>query len=153
MIKVHVSLNVSNVAQSVEFYRKLFGIAPVKHKVDYAKFDVAEPPINFTMNQAPSTSGGSLSHMGIQVASTEAVLAERERLTAAGLLAEDEMNTTCCYAVQDKIWLTDPDGHRWEIFHILEGDVDSPNVEGASCCPKPVAEAGPEASKSTACCG
>ena len=145
MAKVHVSLNVSDVARSVEFYRRLFGVAPVKHKVDYAKFDVAEPPLNFTMNQHPVGAPGSLSHLGIQVASTEAVLEARARLQASGLLTEDEMATTCCYAVQDKIWLSDPDGHRWEIFHVLEGDVGAPNVEGSCCVPTEPTEDG-------ACC-
>lgn len=133
-MKAHVSLNVRNVAESVDFYRRFFGVEPVKLKADYAKFDLEHPALNFTMNERPSLPPGSLSHLGIQVESTEAVLAAKERLQAAGLVSMDEMDTTCCYALQDKIWVTDPDGHQWEVFHVLVGDTDVAEDAAAACC-------------------
>jgi catechol 2,3-dioxygenase-like lactoylglutathione lyase family enzyme len=146
MSKLHVSLNVADVAASVEFYRTFFGAEPVKLKADYAKFDLVEPLVNFTLNQVPSMRGGTLNHLGIQVESTEAVLAARKRLQEAGLLTEDEMQTDCCYAFQDKIWVSDPDGHRWEVFHILVADTENRN-EAAGCC-----QPAPEPTAVSACC-
>lgn len=146
MLKLHVSLNVANVAASVEFYRTFFGAEPVKLKADYAKFDLLEPSVNFTLNQVPSLRGGTLNHLGIQVESTAAVLAARKRLQEAGLLTEDEMQTDCCYAFQDKIWVSDPDGHRWEVFHIVVADTDNRN-EAAGCC-----QPAPESTDVNACC-
>src|SRR5438128_6084177 len=101
-LKAHLSLNVRSVERSIEFYRKLFGIEPSKVRTGYAKFDVQNPPLNFTLNEGPVNGRGALSHLGIQVASTEDVLRTRQKWGAAGLLTRDEMETSCCYAVQDK---------------------------------------------------
>src|SRR5437588_6490139 len=110
ILKPHVSINVRNVEASIAFYRKMLGIEPSKVRRGYAKFDVAEPPLNLTLNERAGAAGGALSHMGIQVASTGDVLALRERWRAAGLETFDETGTSCCYAVQDKSWVADPDG-------------------------------------------
>ena len=134
MPKLHVSLNVADVAASVEFYRKFFGAEPVKLKPDYAKFDLAEPSVNFTLNQRPYESGGTLNHLGIQVESTDFVLAAKKRLQEVGLLTVDEMGTNCCYAIQDKIWVHDPDGHQWEVFYVIQGDVAPAENQDATCC-------------------
>lgn len=137
MAKPHVSLNVSNVAESVAFYTRFFGVEPVKRKPDYAKFDLADPPLNLTMNErAPSESGehGRLSHLGIQVESHAGVEAARQRLEAAGMIALDEEDTVCCYARQDKVWATDPDGNQWEVFFVIEADVDAVDFQGDACC-------------------
>jgi catechol 2,3-dioxygenase-like lactoylglutathione lyase family enzyme len=116
--KVHVALNVTDVNRSVEFYRAMFGLEPLKWKPGYAKFDVAEPPLNLTLNQAAEIEGrGALNHLGIEVSSSADVLAAKERLRA-GLVTADEMNVDCCFALQDKTWITDPDGYRWEIFTV-----------------------------------
>jgi catechol 2,3-dioxygenase-like lactoylglutathione lyase family enzyme len=116
-LKPHLSINVTNVAASTEFYEALFGVPPTKMKSDYAKFEVTNPSLNFSLNQAPKVQrGGAFNHAGIQVDSTEAVLAAKTRLTEAGLAAFDDMDTICCYAKQDKIWVRDPDGTAWEIF-------------------------------------
>lgn len=121
--KVHVALNVSDVGQSVKFYRAMFGMDPVKWKPGYAKFDIIEPPLNLTLNyQDKVTEQGALSHLGIEVASTTDVLAARQRLREAGLTTTDEMNVDCCFALQDKVWVHDPDGYRWEIFTVKVGD-------------------------------
>ena len=131
-LKPHVSLNVRNVEESIAFYRKLFGIEPSKVRTGYAKFDVQNPPLNISMNEAPATTGGGLSHLGLQVASTADVLAMKARWEAAGLATRDEMQTSCCYAVQDKTWATDPDGHEWEVFVVLEDNL--PETPSSGCC-------------------
>ena len=121
--KIHLALNVNNVEKSVEFYRAMFGAEPVKWKPGYAKFDVAEPPLNLTLNQDGAVKErGALNHLGIEVPSTNDVLAAKERLQKAGLITADEMNVDCCFALQDKIWITDPDGNRWEFFVVKIGD-------------------------------
>ncbi|HZA57329.1 MAG TPA: ArsI/CadI family heavy metal resistance metalloenzyme [Candidatus Udaeobacter sp.] len=121
--KVHIALNVSDVNRSAQFYRAMFGIEPVKLKSGYAKFDIAEPPLNLTLNHDSQLKGrGALNHLGVEVASTEEVLAARERLQRAGLSTFDEMNVDCCFALQDKTWIADPDGYRWEIFTIKVPD-------------------------------
>ena len=119
--KVHVSLHVKNVEESVRFYSALFDAPPTKVKPGYAKFDLDQPSINLTMQQASHCCLQGLSHLGVRVNSTEEVLAVKQRLNAAGIKTLDEMNTTCCYAVQDKIWLSDPTGYRWEVY-VFKGD-------------------------------
>ena len=123
VLKAHVALYVGDVGRSVEFYRKLLGLEPCKVRRGYAKFDVQEPPLNLTLNERAGVARGALSHMGIQVASTADVLALRERWRAAGLETFDEMGTSCCYAVQDKTWVADPDGNEWEAFVVLEDNL------------------------------
>jgi catechol 2,3-dioxygenase-like lactoylglutathione lyase family enzyme len=147
MSKMHVSLNVTNVARSVEFYRRFFGAEPAKLKPDYAKFDLADPAVNLTMNERqPHDAGeqGHLSHLGIQVEGHDAVEAARQRLEAAGMIALDEKDTVCCYARQDKVWATDPDGNRWEVFYVMEADVDAASFQSEACC-VPVEETAEEA--------
>jgi catechol 2,3-dioxygenase-like lactoylglutathione lyase family enzyme len=134
-LKAHVALNVKDVARSTEFYRRVFGLEPSKVRRGYAKFDVQEPPLNLTLNESASVERGALSHMGIQVASTADVLALRERWRAAGLATFDEMGTSCCYAVQDKTWVTDPDGNEWEAFVVLEDNLPEQAKAGACCAP------------------
>ena len=129
-LKAHLALNVSSVEQSIQFYRKLFGIEPSKVRTGYAKFDVHNPPLNFTLNEGPVNSRGALSHLGIQVRSTEDVLATRQKWNDAGLLTREEMQTNCCYAMQDKAWVRDPDGNEWEVFVVLEDNLP----ESSACC-------------------
>ena len=129
-VKAHVALNVSNVEQSVAFYQKMLGIEPAKVRPGYAKFDVANPPLNLTLNQAAVRERGALSHLGIQVGSTADVLAVGQRWTDAGLVTRDEMQTNCCYALQDKTWIQDPDGNEWEVFVVLQDHLPTTG----SCC-------------------
>lgn len=134
-LKAHISINVSNVERSVEFYCKMLGIEPSKVRLGYAKFDVQNPPLNLAMNEVAIGEEGKisrLSHLGIQVGSTEDVLAIRQRWTAVGLTTRDEMQTSCCYAVQDKTWVTDPDGNEWEVFVVLEDNL--PENQSSACC-------------------
>lgn len=136
ILKTHISLNVSNLEKSVDFYQALLGETPVKYKTDYAKFDVANPPLNLALNlSSHPVSGGNLSHLGIQVESTAAVKDAIARFQAAGLSLIEEQETTCCYALQDKVWVTDPDGNRWEIFVVKVSDTTpEQNLKTVSCC-------------------
>jgi len=129
-LKAHVALNVRDVPASTAFYSKLFGIAPVKVRTGYTKFDVENPALNISLNEAPVKERGTLSHLGIQVSSTEAVLAVRDFWKAAGLDVRDEMQTNCCFAIQDKTWVRDPDGNEWEVFVVLKDHLP----ESTACC-------------------
>ena len=140
-LRTHVALNVADLDASIDFYRKLFGAAPVRVRADYAKFDIPSPPLNLALNLRIGTlptnhhNSCTLSHLGIQVRSTADVLALREDWLSRGLLTRDEMNTNCCYATQDKTWATDPDGNEWEVFVVLN---DSPEAAATAttktCC-------------------
>jgi catechol 2,3-dioxygenase-like lactoylglutathione lyase family enzyme len=134
-LKAHVAINVRNVEQSIQFYRKLFSVEPSKVRTGYAKFDVQNPPLNFTLNQVAFSDAGALSHMGIQVASTDDVLAIRQQWAAAGLSTRDEMQTDCCFATQDKTWVRDPDGNEWEAFVVLVDNLPEPSApQSEACC-------------------
>ncbi len=132
--KVHIAIHVKNVQNSVEFYRKLFGIEPSKLRTGYAKFDVSNPPLNFALNESSDGGQGTLSHMGIQVGSTDEVLAMRQKWQEQGLLTRDEMQTECCYALQDKSWVSDPDGNEWEVFAVLEDNLPEKAPAAKACC-------------------
>ena len=137
-LKAHIALNVSNLAESISFYGKLFGIEPMKLCSNYAKFDVANPPLNLTLNLTLNAANvkeqGAISHLGIQVNTTDDVLKIREEWIAAGLLTRDEMGTACCYAVQDKTWVRDPDGNEWEVFAVLEDHLPEQTAASTTCC-------------------
>jgi catechol 2,3-dioxygenase-like lactoylglutathione lyase family enzyme len=134
-LKAHLAINVRNVDTSIEFYKKMFGIEPSKVRTGYAKFDVQNPPLNFTLNQIPFDERGALSHLGIQVASTDDVLSMRDNWVESGLLPRDEMQTDCCYALQDKAWVKDPDGNEWEVFTVLKDNLPEAVEHGnATCC-------------------
>ena len=140
VLRPHLALTVSDVDRSVAFYRALFGIEPSKVRPGYAKFEVPEPALNFTLNEGERDGAlGAFNHAGIQVGSTEDVLRARARLVEAGLATFDEMDTTCCYAKQDKIWVTAPDGESWEVFvtHAESEEHASPAATGGdtvACC-------------------
>jgi catechol 2,3-dioxygenase-like lactoylglutathione lyase family enzyme len=139
-LKPHVSINVRNVTESIEFYRKMLGIEPSKVRTGYAKFDVQNPPLNLALNEVPFNERGALSHLGIQVGSTDDVLAVRTRWIDEGLITRDEMRTDCCYAIQDKTWVTDPDGNEWEVFVVLEDNLPE-TQQTINCCAPTVAPA------------
>jgi catechol 2,3-dioxygenase-like lactoylglutathione lyase family enzyme len=138
-LKAHLALNVRDVEKSIEFYRRMLGIEPSKVRSGYAKFDVQNPPLNLTLNQNQFRERGALSHMGIQVASTKDVLAMRQKWMDAGLETRDEMQTNCCYAVQDKTWIQDPDGNEWEAFVVLQDNLPTSDLCCTTEAPEPVA--------------
>ena len=133
-LKAHVAIHVKDVGASIDFYRRLFAIEPCKVRTGYAKFDVANPPLNFTLNEDATAERGALSHLGIQVESTADVLAARQGWLERGLLPRDEMKTECCYALQDKAWVRDPDGNEWEVFAVLKDNLPEKPVAAKSCC-------------------
>lgn len=134
MMYAHVGLNVTNLQKSIDFYTKLFGEKPVKVKPDYAKFLLESPGLNFTLNLQDDVHGNQVGHFGFQVASTQEVLAHKKRLEETGILSQyDEMNTNCCYALQDKFWIHDPDGNEWEFFY-TKADADRNDGKEEACC-------------------
>ncbi len=156
ILKPHVSLNVSNIDASVAFYEKVFGVPATKRRPGYAKFDLAEPSLNLTMQEAPRT-GVNASHFGIQVASTEDVGAAFARFQAAKLPTLVEEGTACCYALQDKVWVEDPDGNSWEVF-VVKGDAPAmgKDVAKSGCCVPKIDEKKTDEKKTKAsggCCG
>jgi catechol 2,3-dioxygenase-like lactoylglutathione lyase family enzyme len=119
MSRVQLALNVNDIEQAVSFYTKLFGTEPAKRRPGYANFAITQPPLKLVLLENPGQ-GGTLNHLGVEVDSTDAVDAEQARLAEAGLAAVDERDTTCCYARQDKFWVTGtPGGERWEIYTVL----------------------------------
>ena len=172
-LKAHLALNVRNVEESIGFYRKMLGIEPSKVRTGYAKFDVQNPPLNLTLNQGVFDNQGVLSHLGIQVEETADVLAVRKKWEEAGLLTRDEMQTSCCYALQDKTWVRDPDGNEWEVFVVLKdnlaetepcecgtkleeaastSEVGKVESAAACCAPTPVGVTNAAAAKEASCC-
>ena len=150
-LKVHLALNVHNVGRSIEFYKKLLGIEPGKVRTGYAKFDVQNPPMNLTLTEYSFNERGALSHLGIQVRSTDDVLATREKWVESGLITRDEMQTSCCYALQDKTWVRDPDGNEWEVFVVLEDNLAE--TSPCECGTKVVEDTSAAATEAVSCCG
>jgi lactoylglutathione lyase len=127
MSRVQLALNVDDIDEAITFYSKLFATEPAKVKPGYANFAVAEPPLKLILIENPGH-GGSLNHLGVEVASTDDVAATNARLSDQGLETATEDQVTCCYAVQDKVWVDDPNGAPWEIYTVL-ADAETPNGE------------------------
>ena len=152
-LKAHIALNARNLEQSIDFYQKMLGVQPTKVRSGYAKFDVHNPPLNLTLNENLFNERGALSHLGIQVASTDDVLAMRERWAEAKLITRDEMHTSCCYALQDKSWVRDPDGNEWEVFVVLEDNLaETAPCECGNKVNEPVEEQITTTVPATSCC-
>ncbi len=157
MSRVQLALNVSDVDEAVAFYSKLFKTEPAKRRPGYANFAVEEPPLKLVLienKDAPAT----LNHLGVEVFSTDEVIATQARLAAEGMATATEDNVTCCYAVQDKVWVDDPDGAPWEIYTVL-GDSESPNGDlanvdlcGAGACVATEQPADQEGETVAGCC-
>jgi catechol 2,3-dioxygenase-like lactoylglutathione lyase family enzyme len=129
MSRIQLALNVSDLDAAVVFYTKLFGTEPAKVRPGYANFAVADPPLKLVLIEGESA-GGSLNHLGVEVSSTDEVTAAHGRLAAAGLSTAVEDEVTCCYAVQDKVWVDGPDQEPWEIYTVL-ADAETPD---GPCC-------------------
>jgi catechol 2,3-dioxygenase-like lactoylglutathione lyase family enzyme len=117
--RVQLALNVSNLDESIGFYSKLFGTAPAKVRPGYANFAVVDPPLKLVLIEDANQTPGTLNHLGVEVASTEDVAAAQARLAGEGLPTAMEEQTSCCYAVQDKVWVDGPGGEPWEIYTVL----------------------------------
>ncbi len=157
---MHVSLDTADLSRAVDFYTRLFGVAPAKRRADWAKFELTQPRLVFSLNAVPvARPAGRLSHLGIRVGSHDALAAIRDRLTRAGVAIREEPQANCCYALQDKLWAEDPDGNAFE-FYVLVADVDATSAgmdaaeqrpdSMASCCVPAKATASATTAKS--CC-
>ena len=134
MSRVQLALNVDDLTEGVAFYSKLFNTEPAKLKDGYANFAIAEPPLKLVLIENPGH-GGSINHLGVEVESSDKVHAEIGRLTEEGLFTEEEMGTTCCFATQDKVWVTGPGGEKWEVYTVLaDADTFGEAAASASCC-------------------
>jgi catechol 2,3-dioxygenase-like lactoylglutathione lyase family enzyme len=161
MSRVQLALNVSDLEEAVQFYAKLFGAQPAKREPGYANFAIADPPLKLVLIEDKSARGhgitSALNHLGVEVNSPEEVTAATGRLSAEGLGTRTEENTTCCYAVQDKVWVSDPDGAPWEVYTVLADAPTETGIAGdGSCCVSDVVQAVPVSvganPSSSSCC-
>ncbi|KUH76648.1 glyoxalase [Mycolicibacterium novocastrense] len=160
MSRVQLALNVDDLDEAITFYSKLFNTPPAKVKEGYANFAVAEPPLKLVLLENPG-SGGTINHLGVEVGTSETVHAEIARLTDEGLFTDEEIGTTCCFAKQDKVWVTGPAGEKWEVYTVLEdsdtfgsspqraGDGDA---DGGVCCGGTAADSDDKVAVTSACC-
>jgi catechol 2,3-dioxygenase-like lactoylglutathione lyase family enzyme len=141
MSRVQLALNVDDLEEAITFYSKLFNTEPAKIKDGYANFAVADPPLKLVLLQNPGR-GGTINHHGVEVESADQVHSEIARLTGEDLFTDEEIGTTCCFAKQDKVWVTGPAGEKWEVYTVL-ADSDTfgtspqhrdPDAEGKVCC-------------------
>jgi catechol 2,3-dioxygenase-like lactoylglutathione lyase family enzyme len=123
VVKFHLSLNVSDLGRSIDFYRMLFGVEPAKRHDDYAKFELEEPPAVFSLVPRAPGPGASLSHLGFRVSDKDAIRVVQERLSAAGICTQEQCGAVCGYARHDKLWVKDPDDNFWEVY-VVEEDVE-----------------------------
>jgi catechol 2,3-dioxygenase-like lactoylglutathione lyase family enzyme len=142
MSRMQLALNVDDLDAAITFYSKLFATEPAKVKPGYANFAVADPPLKLVLLENPGQ-GGTLNHLGVEVESSDVVHAEIARLTDEGMFTEEEIGATCCFATQDKVWVTGPGGERWEVYTVL---ADSETFFGT--IPIETVESTP-----TGCCG
>ncbi|MGV0793883.1 ArsI/CadI family heavy metal resistance metalloenzyme [Mycolicibacterium sp. XJ1819] len=159
MSRVQLALNVDDLDEAIPFYTKLFNTAPAKVKPGYANFTVTEPPLKLVLLENPGK-GGTINHLGVEVESSQQVHAEITRLSKAGLFTDEEINTTCCFATQDKVWVTGPAGEKWEVYTVL-ADSDtfgtSPQhldaeAEGEVCCGGAAAPDADQPADAATCC-
>jgi catechol 2,3-dioxygenase-like lactoylglutathione lyase family enzyme len=151
MSRIQLAINVDDLEESVAFYRKLFGTEPAKRRPGYANFAVAEPPLKLVLIESRGQ-GGTLNHLGVEVADPDTVDREQARLAEAGLTSVDERGTTCCYAKQDKFWVEGaPNGEQWEVYAVLADSLTfAGGGEDGTCCGTEVSDR--MAPTSEACC-
>jgi catechol 2,3-dioxygenase-like lactoylglutathione lyase family enzyme len=137
MARAQLALNVDNLDEAITFYSKLFNTSPAKIKPGYANFAITDPPLKLVLIENHGQ-GGTLNHLGVEVESSDAVRGEIGRLTDEGLFTEEEMGTTCCFATQDKVWVTGRGGERWEVYAVLaDAETFGPGPQadgGCACC-------------------
>ncbi|MFI1972553.1 glyoxalase/bleomycin resistance/dioxygenase family protein [Streptomyces cinnamoneus] len=137
MSRVQLALNVADLEASVTFYSRLFGVEPAKRRPGYANFVIAEPPLKLVLIEGEPGRETRLDHLGVEVESAEEVTAATERLREAGLATFEENDTSCCYALQDKVWVHGPGREPWEVY-VVKADAgrlgESSALEGGMCC-------------------
>jgi catechol 2,3-dioxygenase-like lactoylglutathione lyase family enzyme len=129
--RIQLALNVTDIDAAVDFYRRLFRAEPAKRRPGYANFAISTPPLKLVLVENPAAAG-TMNHLGVEVESSAEVHAETARLQREGLATRAEEGVTCCHAVQDKVWVTDPDGTPWEIYKVLADA--RPQPAAAGCC-------------------
>ena len=152
MSRVQLALRVANLEGSIAFYSKLFGAEPAKRRPGYANFAIAEPPLKLVLIEGAPGDPTRMDHLGVEVQTTEEVIGAAGRLAAEGLTTVTEEDTACCYAVQDKVWVTGPGGEPWEVY-VVKADSDALDKAESSACCAPAGAAGAVApAASTTCC-
>lgn len=151
--RIQLALNVTDIDASVDFYSKLFDTEPAKRRPGYANFAIAEPPLKLVLIESTSRRGGgvegALNHLGVEVGSPEEVEAATIQFLTAGLDSQVEESTTCCYAVQDKVWVNDPDAVPWEVYTVLGDATDETDL---GCSTEACAPAGATPVSDSPCC-
>jgi catechol 2,3-dioxygenase-like lactoylglutathione lyase family enzyme len=153
--RVQLALNVANLDAAIDFYSKLFAAGPAKIRPGYANFAIADPPLKLVLIETTegrgSGIGGALNHLGVEVNDTDEVARATERLSIDGLVTAEEHETICCYAVQDKVWVEDPDATPWEVYTVLaDAPADAGSCgDGTSICCELQSQVAPTA---TTCC-
>ncbi len=153
MSRIQLALNVDNLDEAIDFYSKLFDTTPAKIKSGYVNFVVDEPPLKLVLIENPGH-GGTLNHLGVEVESSDDVLKEITRLSGEGMFTEEQIGTTCCFATQDKVWVTGPGGERWEVYTVLADTETFGNATAASVeCTCDSCDAGDgQPAHATSCC-
>jgi catechol 2,3-dioxygenase-like lactoylglutathione lyase family enzyme len=153
---VQLALRVADLEASIAFYSKLFGVEPAKRRPGYANFAVTEPPLKLVLLKGEAGQQTAMDHLGVEVESSDQVANATERLAALGLFTDVENDTTCCYAVQDKVWVQGPGKEPWEVY-VVKGDSATygtdPELTAAACCTDNADQAAAEATTSADCCG
>lgn len=157
MSRVQLALNVSHLDEAIDFYSKLFSSAPAKVRPGYANFAIADPPLKLVLIEHADDRGagvsGALNHLGVEVEEPAQVAQTSRRLSGEGLETLDQEGTTCCYAVQDKVWVEDPDATPWEIYTVLtDAPVESGLAGDGTCCAGVETDAPSGTVSSAACC-
>ncbi len=162
MSRIQLALNVSDLDEAVAFYSKLFGAEPAKLRPGYANFAIADPPLKLVLMEDSSARGqgvaGALNHLGVEVETTDEVAAATGRLSDEGMTTEVEEQTNCCFAIQDKVWVNDPDGAPWEVYTVLaDAPAESGIVGDGQCCIPEAIQSAPVSvgggrSQSSSCC-
>jgi catechol 2,3-dioxygenase-like lactoylglutathione lyase family enzyme len=150
--RLQLALNVSNLDEAIDFYSRFFGAAPAKVRPGYANFAIAEPPLKLVLFENPAEAG-TINHLGVEVASSDEVGTAIARLAGEGFATDVEESTTCCYAVQDKVWVDGPDQSRWEVYTVL-ADASPASATADTCCTtsEPVSVTSAPSASTTACC-
>jgi catechol 2,3-dioxygenase-like lactoylglutathione lyase family enzyme len=134
MSRVQLALNVSNLDEAIDFYAKFFNTRPAKVRTGYANFAIKEPPLKLVLIEGAGEPG-SINHLGVEVFSSEEVVAATDRLSNEGMATDIQESTTCCYAVQDKVWVDGPDSSRWEVYTVLaDAPAESTRDGDGTCC-------------------
>ena len=151
MSRVQLALRVADLEGSIAFYSKLFGAEPAKRRPGYANFAIAEPPLKLVLIEGAPGEATRMDHLGVEVETSDEVAAATARLAAEGMATATEVDTACCYAVQDKVWVTGPGDEPWELY-VVKGDADALDKTAGSVCRVPAAQADGTVRPAAACC-